>query len=54
VDIRIKAQNNHDTTYRPYEAQEEGRPKCGCFKLYHEDRIRCERRWRRCTEGSGN
>jgi hypothetical protein len=23
--------NTHDTTHRPPEAQEEGRPKCGCF-----------------------
>ena len=27
--IRPQAQNNHDTIHRPYEAQEEGRPKCG-------------------------
>jgi hypothetical protein len=27
VDIRQKAWNTHDTTHRPYEAQEEGRPK---------------------------
>ena len=25
--LRKKAQNTHDTTHRPYEAQEEGRPK---------------------------
>jgi hypothetical protein len=28
-----KAQNTHDTTLRPYKAQEEGRPKCSCFSL---------------------
>jgi hypothetical protein len=26
-----KTQNTHHTTYRIYEAQEEGRPQCGCF-----------------------
>jgi hypothetical protein len=31
VDIRHKAQNIHDTTYKPYEAQKEERPKCECF-----------------------
>jgi hypothetical protein len=25
------SQNTHDITHRPYEAQEEGRPKCGYF-----------------------
>jgi hypothetical protein len=29
VDIRQKAQNTHDTTYIPYEGQEEGKPKSG-------------------------
>ena len=29
VDIRKAVQNTHDTTYRPYEAQEEGRSKGG-------------------------
>jgi hypothetical protein len=28
VDISSKAQNTHDTTHGPYEAQEEGRQKC--------------------------
>ena len=28
---RPKAQNTQDTIHRPYEAQEEGRAKCGCF-----------------------
>jgi hypothetical protein len=32
VDIRQKVQNTHDTTHRPYEAQE-GKPKCGYFSL---------------------
>jgi hypothetical protein len=31
VDTRIKAQNTHNITHRLYEAQEEGRPKYGCF-----------------------
>jgi hypothetical protein len=26
-----QAQNTHGTTHTPYETQEEGRPKCGCF-----------------------
>jgi hypothetical protein len=29
--IIAKVQNTQDTIHRPYEAQEEGRPKCGCF-----------------------
>jgi hypothetical protein len=28
-----KARHSHDTIHRPYEAQEEARPKCGCLKL---------------------
>jgi len=31
VDISTKSQNTQDTIHRPHEAQEEGRPKCGCF-----------------------
>jgi hypothetical protein len=31
VGIRKKDQNTHNATYRPYEAQEERRPMCGCF-----------------------
>ena len=31
MDISPKAQNTQDTIYRTHEAQEEGRPKCGCF-----------------------
>ena len=31
MDISPKAQNKQDTIHRPQEAQEEGRPKCGCF-----------------------
>jgi hypothetical protein len=37
VDISPKAQNTQDTIHRPYEAQEEGRPKCGwIFQSYLE------------------
>jgi hypothetical protein len=28
MDISQKAQNTYHSTHRPYEAQEEGRPKC--------------------------
>jgi hypothetical protein len=32
--------NTQDTIHRPYEAQEEGRPKCGCFSaLYKGNKI---------------
>ena len=31
MNIRPEAQNTQDTIHRPYEAQEEGRPKCGHF-----------------------
>jgi hypothetical protein len=31
LDIIPKALNTQDTIHRPYEAQEEGRPKCGYF-----------------------
>jgi hypothetical protein len=31
VDNSPKAPNNQDTIYRPHEAQEEGRAKCGYF-----------------------
>ena len=31
ISFSPKAQNTQDTIYRPHEAQEEGRPKCGCF-----------------------
>ena len=31
MDISPKAQNKQDTIDRPHEAQEEGRPKCGCL-----------------------
>jgi len=31
VDISPKAQNTQDMIHRPHEAQEEGKPKCGCF-----------------------
>jgi hypothetical protein len=34
VDIIRKAQNTQDTIYRPHEAQEEGRPKCGYVILW--------------------
>ena len=27
----IEARNTQDTIHRPLEAQEEGKPKCGCF-----------------------
>jgi hypothetical protein len=30
VDIRKKTWNTQDTTHKPYKAQEEERPKCGC------------------------
>jgi len=29
--VAPKAQNTQDTIHRPHEAQEEGRPNCGCF-----------------------
>ena len=29
--ISSEAQNTQDTIHRPYKAQEEGRPNCGCF-----------------------
>ena len=29
MDIRKKVQNTYNTTHRPYETQEKGRPKCG-------------------------
>jgi hypothetical protein len=31
VNIRPEAQNTEDTTHRPHEAQEKGRPTCGYF-----------------------
>ena len=31
MDISPKALNTQDTIHRPHEAQEEGRPNCGCF-----------------------
>ena len=31
VDIRQRACTTQDTTHRPHEAQEERRPKSGCF-----------------------
>ena len=31
ANISPKAWNAQDTIHRPHEAQEEGRPKCGCF-----------------------
>jgi hypothetical protein len=36
VDISPEAQNTQDTTHRPNEAQEEGRPKYGYFKPFLE------------------
>jgi hypothetical protein len=30
-----KLGNTHDMIHRPYEAQEEGRPKCGCFSPFY-------------------
>ena len=30
----LKAQNTQDTTHRPHEVQDEGRPKCGYFDPY--------------------
>jgi hypothetical protein len=33
VDIRKKAWNTNNATDRPYEAQEEGRPRCGLEAL---------------------
>jgi hypothetical protein len=37
VDISPTAQNTQDTIHRPYEAQEEGRAKCGCFSASLEE-----------------
>jgi hypothetical protein len=31
VDISPKAQNSHNKTHRPYETEQEGRPKYECF-----------------------
>jgi hypothetical protein len=31
MDIEQKAQNTQYSTHRPHEAQEEGKPNCGCF-----------------------
>jgi hypothetical protein len=31
VDISLKTPNNQHTTHRPHDAQDEGKPKCGCF-----------------------
>jgi hypothetical protein len=39
VDISPKAPNIQDTIHRPHEAQEEGRPKCGCFCPLKENKI---------------
>jgi hypothetical protein len=30
-EFSTKVRNTQDTIHRPYETQEEGRPKCGCF-----------------------
>ena len=33
VDVSPEVWNTQDTIHRPHEAQEEGKPKCGCFGL---------------------
>jgi hypothetical protein len=53
-----KAPNNQDTIHRPHEAQEEGRPKFGCFcSSYKENKIltgaNMELKYSAETEGKG-
>ena len=58
MDIKQRTWNTHDTTHGSHEAQEEGRPKSGCFILLRRGnkiikRSRGERDVRGRKEGEG-